>query len=242
MTINTNFDKALELREEYAKLRLFPEKKNVFGWHAKLAKLGYTEKEFILDIKKNYLKTTDIVIKEVDSSNLMVEISTAIQDETNTLILMKPEKSVVYNGNAEFNEDYCKENNIKVFPLGYSGGTIVTTKNDLGIVFVLDKKGLLRYVVKKINDWISLNFSNSNIYVISKNHNDILVDGYKILGCAENKKGEMYASYYQVSFDVDLDLIGNICTKDMVKTPKGLSDFGNKTREDLIKEIKTWLQ
>lgn len=30
--------------------------------------------------------------------------------------------------------------------------------------------------------------------------------------------------------------------KEMVKIPKGLNSFGSKTKEDLIKEIKIWLQ
>jgi hypothetical protein len=236
-----NFEKALKLVEEYRKLRLFPKEKNEFKLKERLLELGYTEEKLELEKKELYLKNTVIDIKEINTDSLLIQLQNGILNKKNTLLLVSPNKSVVYNGDKEFNEEYCKNNNITVFPLGYSGGTIVTTKKDLGIVFILDKE-ILSFIILKIRDWISSNFKNSEIKEIAINHNDILIDGYKVLGCSEGKKGNMYASFYQVSFDVDIDLIQKISLKKMVKIPKGLSSFGNKTRDDLIKEIKQWLQ
>ena len=54
-----DFNKAKQIIEEYRKLRLFPEKKNAFDLHKKLAEVGYTDIEF----------TNDKMIEELNNKN-----------------------------------------------------------------------------------------------------------------------------------------------------------------------------
>ena len=61
--------------------------------------------------------------------------------------------------------------------------------------------------------------------------NDLLVDGYKCGSyMSRNIDGVIYTAIH-ISINMDVDLIKSICTKPMVKIPKGLSEFGITTDE-----------
>lgn len=62
-------------------------------------------------------------------------------------------------------------------------------------------------------------------------NNDILIDGYKVSSGTEGEiKGWRYFGY-QISVNQDIDLISTVCKKEMVKPPKGLSEFGVTTEQ-----------
>ena len=64
--------------------------------------------------------------------------------------------------------------------------------------------------------------------------NDILVDNlYKIASSGTRRLGDLLFCTFHISYEVDLELIRQICTKPMVKTPKGFKDYGF-TQEDVL--------
>ena len=69
-----NFEKAKNIIEEYRKLRLFPEKKNAFDLHKKLAEIGYTDIKYMEDNLKEEIKKANMEIKEIDSSIVLNEV------------------------------------------------------------------------------------------------------------------------------------------------------------------------
>ena len=95
----------------------------------------------------------------------------------------------------------------------------------------------MSYFKSKLKEWITENFKT-----IKDVGNDLMIGDNKVIGTAIRTTENKTLYCIQISFNVDVDLINKISTKKMVKIPKGLSSFGGKTREDLIKEIKTWLQ
>lgn len=57
--------------------------------------------------------------------------------------------------------------------------------------------------------------------------NDILIDNlYKVCGTTHCFVDNFYLSAVHISISVNLDNIKKICTKPMVKIPKGLADYG----------------
>ena len=68
--------------------------------------------------------------------------------------------------------------------------------------------------------------------------NDVLVDGYKVGSyMSQNINGVVYTATH-ISIGMDLDLIKAICVKPMVKTPKGLKDYGF-TQEEIIAWVES---
>ena len=61
--------------------------------------------------------------------------------------------------------------------------------------------------------------------------NDVLIDGYKISGLSATPYGNIQYSTIHIGVNTNLDDIKAICTKPMVKIPKGLSDYGITTDE-----------
>jgi lipoate-protein ligase A len=61
--------------------------------------------------------------------------------------------------------------------------------------------------------------------------NDLLIDGKKFFGCMQQEIGKMHFIGGHISIDCDLDLIKQVCTKPMGKTPVGLSQYQITTKD-----------
>jgi len=142
---------------------------------------------------------------------------------------------VNYGNENDCDLDYCREHNIKSFMMQRGGGTIVCSAGNIGISVITSVK----------HGWQCENFSNAftawlrsfNLNV-ETNHNDILVDGYKVASSVELRVGKnlnRIYSTYQISINQDIEAIKHICKKEMVKIPKALSDYGFTTED-----IESW--
>ena len=116
------------------------------------------------------------------------------------------------------------------------GGTFVVNKGDIGF----------GYITKGLNNTIGFSLYNEFTKFLQekglnavKQDNDILIDGFKVFGWASYYYKEFDAIYItaHITLSVNLELIQNICTKPMIKTPKGLSEFGI-TKEDVIEFLE----
>ena len=179
------------------------------------------------------------VIATSSQETVFNDIEATISDGQNTWYNVYTPKIWAYVGqNAEYDADYCQQHNIGVLPLGYTGGVIVAGPKDLNFVIVTKAKNCLAFVNQQVSAMLkNLNVENTI------NGNDIMIDGYKICGCAESTIGDYSVYFFQISFCVYPDLITAICKKPIVKIPKGINDFYPALiRDDLILEVEKWLR
>lgn len=151
-------------------------------------------------------------------------------------IMHRPRTMLVHVGiDSTIDEEYCIQNNIPIFKVQRSGGAIVSSINDFDFVIVNNTTNT-KEKPELFNKLTTL-LVKHNIYVSYEN-NDLLADGYKVASWAYRKvPGGIYTAIH-ISMSVDLEKIQRICSKEMVKIPKGLNEFGitNEEVEKLVKE------
>lgn len=141
------------------------------------------------------------------------------------------EKCIHTGLDEDFDEKYCIENNIPVHRIMREGGTIVTSQDDL-CVGLLIKNASCEYfnsVRDRLLDLLIKKGVNA-----TPSGNDILIDGqYKVFGTSSRMYGAVLYIAIHISMNCDLDLIKNVCKKEMRKIPKGLSEYG-VTKEEVL--------
>lgn len=155
------------------------------------------------------------------------------KEEVNVIVYAN--KDYVLNGvENSLNKEYCLENNIEILQTKHMGGTIVNFKED---ICVGNFQNVFNDFGDKFNELLIKYFESKGLNV-SKNGNDILVDNeYKVSSYSSvNMDGRLYTAFH-ISIGMNIDLIKNICKKEMVKIPKGLSEYGITT-EEIVNFIK----
>ena len=171
-----------------------------------------------------------------------------MQELRNTKQFMQVLPSIMQNGGAiyhrpahplvhlgldqDINEDYCVDNDIPIFRVQRTGGAIVSNIGDFDFVIVNNNTNtqISPMIFGKL---IHLLISRKINAKIEKN--DLLCDGYKVASYAYRTlpNGLTYTAMH-LSMSVNMELIKNICKKEMKKVPKGLNDFGIY-EEDILK-------
>lgn len=152
----------------------------------------------------------------------------------------------VHTGNEnDCNYEYCEQHNIPVYDLHRSGGTIVCCDGTIGVALIANVEN--GWMHNKFTDAFIQFLNSKGINNISVDDNDILVDGYKVASSVEKRVNEnlsMIFGGYLISYDVNLEAIQNICTKQIVKTPRGLVNWGITKQEiiDWVDEYFTELE
>lgn len=167
---------------------------------------------------------------ELNEDNILAEIRKCIFEKIECVVAFKPTRDVVFGSLIDkFDEDYCKSNNIKVLHLLNMGGVIVSSAGDIQLGhFSKDTyNDFSTKLLEKIRDYLCSRGLNAVIH-----HNDILVDGYKVCGCASVIYDGIKYTVFQISINVNIENIKAICLKPMNKTPKGLMEFG-VTKQDI---------
>lgn len=130
------------------------------------------------------------------------------------------------------NMEYVNNNNIMYQEINRQGGTIVGFAGDVECIYFIP---INRYITRpiEIDSLIALILDKG--YTPTIDGNDVLINGYKVASWSCKRIKENVLVAIVTSVNVDLETIQNICTKPMVKVPKGLSEFGITTQE--IKQI-----
>lgn len=159
-------------------------------------------------------------------------------------VITHKQTEIAYGGwEDDINLEYCEANGIPVYNQNRNGGTIVCAKGNIGIAFVHSvaryKDWMLVRLAENLVDWIKrMGFSAELI------GNDVLVDGYKVASvCGYNLPPDFKTAYegMQISINQDMETIRAVCRKEMVKVPKGLSDYGVTTAQ--IKDfVEQWFE
>ena len=175
-------------------------------------------------------------ITQVNQKELYLQAINCINNEEEKALYCIYDKNYVVVGvEQQPNFEYIENNNIEIFDIPTLGGTIVVNRGDIGFGMASPSLAKANAFIFRAKDNLVSLLTNKNLNV-STEHNDVMIDGYKVASCCSILKNNMALSVFQLSLNVNLELIQNICTKPMVKIPKGLSEFGITT-EELIENV-----
>lgn len=157
-----------------------------------------------------------------------------------TVVFPVEDLSVNYGNEEDLNKKFCDANKIQYRYENRSGGSIVFFPGNIVTFDVYPTNNFLRQH-EFLNDLVK--YLNSKGIKAVTNNNDIMVDGKKVVGAVSETLTGDYKGwvYFGVSISVNADakLIDQICTKEMVKVPGALSDYGITT-EDMMKFTLDW--
>ena len=142
-----------------------------------------------------------------------------------------------YHGNQPIDYDLCKELDVRVVDLHYTGGTILGSAKDLSIIMVFpESMGMTHEVIiGKIAEIIGKYVPNTTI-----DGNDILVNDEKVSGSMVRILMGSFVWAAQISFADYSEYIEKICNKPPVKKPSFINS-SLLTKAKLEDEIISWL-
>lgn len=127
----------------------------------------------------------------------------------------------------QVDEAVCNELGYEVVETYNNGSAVVHSKGDVLFGhFGEPDNGFYDRFIAHFADWLKSKGLNAEA-----TKNDVLVDGYKVLGMAVTRYGRIDYTGGFISLNVNLDHIKAICKKPMEKVPKGLSEYGITTEE-----------
>jgi len=232
--------KAIEVEKEYLECRM----KNEEPFHLvdKIKECGFEDLNDYFVIKKMYsFGRMNFQFIEKDPVDCIEEVLRMINENVTGVLFVNSNETFVFNGSKgenSFNEDYCIENNIPIYPIQTGGGTIVSTTGDfsLGICVPKDTGINTLFILNRLKN-ILTKYTDKNIVI---DNNDILVDGKKVCGSAIYSYNGMFMFVGYFSFNDKSELIRNICANsNSIKEPSYI-DF--MLRDDFRNEVTAWLQ
>lgn len=135
---------------------------------------------------------------------------------------------------------YASENDIPCKAYRTGGGTVVMTPDEAALMVLFPDGVKASEVVPFLRKQI-IGFFNeiAGDHIITEDHNDILMDGFKVSSFSYNQVG-----YVQMfNFNVDENLLSLLpLEKPRIKPPKGLIELTGKTKEDLLAYLKRVLE
>jgi hypothetical protein len=157
-----------------------------------------------------------------------------IRSDEEGLVVFEPKEVCVLTTQSDPAQEFAKDSGIKTKRLGNAGGCIVAFPGNVEVGF-FSKNLDNDFIERTTSEAIAL-FKRKGLEVVQDN-NDILVDGYKVFSTSKaSYNHSIIFCAVHISINCDTDLVRKICTKPMVKIPKGLSEYGITTEEmfDLI--------
>ena len=143
-----------------------------------------------------------------------------------------------YHGSEPIDMELCESLGVRIVDLNYVGGTIIGSAKDLSIIMVCPAYIGMNHptIINKYCEIIGKYVPN-----VSRNGNDILVNGDKVCGSMTREVGNTFVWAAQVTFDDYSDIISKVCNKPQYKKPNYI-DSSMLTRNELEDEIVAWLQ
>lgn len=140
------------------------------------------------------------------------------------------ETAIHYGKDRMFNLPRALELNIPCYDVKREGGAFVASPGD--IVYCFTTKQDESHFNMELRDFLAKKLTNKGI-TVQQTKNDLLVDGKKCFGFMHYKFNYRWFYGGHISIKCNLELIKEICMKEMVKVPCGLSDY-NITTEEVI--------
>ena len=161
-------------------------------------------------------------------------IGQILRNEKPVLLFEDHATPFIYRGDKDLDVEKAEAAGITVYDGGYAGGTIVGGVGDLsiGIFFPLFIELRADYFLRKLADIFQAHGVSAVV-----DHNDILVDGAKVIGSAHLATENYYGFVAYVSFSDKAELVREICG-DAVKKPGYLIGI---TPPELEEALSAWL-
>ena len=228
--------KAIEKEKEYLSYRM----KNQEPFHLvdAVKECGFASLNEYFQAKKNYqLSSLGYELIETEPLKAIADVLDSIAKKKTAVLFADTLFTLVWHGdNSEINLEYCVKHTIPVLPLQTSGGTIVSTVGDLNIgICVPQSIGVDASFL--LNGFADI-FRKYTDKTVTVDGNDVLVDGFKVMGSSTYHKFGMFMFITPVSLSEKSELIANICVKQSDKQPRHIDFMDGAT---LRREVRTWL-
>lgn len=174
----------------------------------------------------------------IDDVDKLAEICEhMIRYEEEGLVIFQPNELCALTTSSDSAQNFVKDNGIKTRRLGNAGGCIVAFPGNVEVGHF--SRNLNNDFIERMTSEALILFKKKGLDV-SQDNNDLLVDGFKVFSTskASYNNAIMFGAVH-ISINCDADLVRKICTKEMKKVPKGLSDYGITTEEmlDLVLRV-----
>ena len=158
-------------------------------------------------------------------ANVVEKLLQSISYKTYYAIADKP--IVLMSDDTIIDQQAAEDRHYSSYMTKHNGGAIVLNKGDVGIAHIgTPDKRWHDFFIKEFIFW--LQEKGLNAYLDS---NDIVIDGYKVCGISVRGVGAIEYTAGIIGINTKLTDIQAICTKEMKKIPKGLSDYDITTEE-----------
>lgn len=200
--------KAIEKEKEYLSYRAKGEEP--FHLVDAIKECGFCSLEEYFIAKQEYtFNQLNFSFANVKPSEAVAEIFRMMTEKETKVLFVLSTETFVYSGNSKaFNEEYCKMNNIPIYPLYTAGGTIVSTNGDFGLIICYPQKIILdvNFILNKIKSILGKYMTNLEV-----NGNDILLNGEKVCGAVMYYQNGMKCFGAHFSFNDNSELVEKIC-------------------------------
>lgn len=167
-------------------------------------------------------------ITKVKSHEAVATIQDFISNQKNGVAYcVHDEKSVFCTDLNTINEEVCVEHGYTVLDTKHTGGVVVVSEGDMSVIHFgeIGNDWMHRFAMYLVEQYKAKGLN------ATFDGNDVLIDGYKISGLSATPYGNLQYSTIHIGINTNLEHIKAICTKPMVKVPKGLGEYGITTQE-----------
>ena len=149
------------------------------------------------------------------------ELVKTVQEPTLFTWIVKP--TVIYgrhqSAEVEVNEEYCREHNIKIVQRKSGGGCVYADEGNLMISYISPSVHS-EQVFAEYLEFLRSALSAKGLPAVTTSHNDILVDGKKVSGCACYTAPTGTIVHGTLLFDVNVDAMIKAITPTSAKLAK----------------------
>ena len=231
-----DIQKAIQYEKTYQEARV----KWEYPYHLidKIQECGFeTIKDYRTQKTKYLFESLEFLYIPTTQYECLNDVFKVIKEKTTCFLFADTEQTFIYHGTADYNKDYCTNNNILIYEIQTDGGTIISTEGDLslGICCPIIPGVDAQYILNQLKNILQ---KHTHLLVEVK-RNDILVNNKKILGSSTYPKEDMLMFVCHVSFKDNQELISNICVSNKIGKEVGYIDF--LSREKFKQEVSEWL-
>ena len=152
-------------------------------------------------------------------------------------IILRSSSTWAVAGNAKYiDHPACILRGINVFRAWHMGGTIICFPGDLSVMELkMGPSDFGQTAIQRVRDYLVSIGCQADV-----DDNDLIVSGEKCGSWACMSESGYAQTVVHFSVNMDVELVGRVCTKPMVKTPGALSKYG-VTADDLLEVIRCLL-